>query len=108
MLSAAFSTKNIYARFCLKVIGFGAGAHARAVMESLRSSGDWELAGLLDVNSELRGKTVLTALAYPCEAGRPAPPLQMLAKNVIDEARIIDQIPPPEPTRLDAEAEQPF
>jgi len=39
----------------IKVIGLGAGGHARVVMEILRAAGCYELAGLLDPKVELLG-----------------------------------------------------
>ena len=42
-----------------KVIGLGAGGHAKVIIEALQEQGDCELMGLLDVNPELHGQTVL-------------------------------------------------
>ena len=42
-----------------KVVGLGAGGHAKVVTEILRSHRSYELIGLLDPKPELRGKTVL-------------------------------------------------
>lgn len=42
-----------------RIIGFGAGGHARVVIEILRASGGYEFAGLLDHNPDLRGTSVL-------------------------------------------------
>jgi len=38
------------------VIGFGAGGHAKVVIEVLRDMGSWELVGILDSNVELHGE----------------------------------------------------
>jgi len=43
----------------VKVIGLGAGGHARVVIEILRCDGMYELAGLLDANTTLHGSSVL-------------------------------------------------
>ena len=42
-----------------KVIGLGAGGHAKVVIEILRSHKSYELIGLLDPKSEAKGKSVL-------------------------------------------------
>ncbi len=42
-----------------KVIGFGAGGHAKVVIEILRAMGGFDVVGLVDVNDRLRGTTVL-------------------------------------------------
>jgi sugar O-acyltransferase (sialic acid O-acetyltransferase NeuD family) len=43
----------------VRVIGLGAGGHAKVVIEILRSYESYELVGLLDPKPELRGKSVL-------------------------------------------------
>jgi len=43
----------------VKVVGLGAGGHAKVVVEILRSHKSYELIGLLDPKPELRGKSVL-------------------------------------------------
>lgn len=43
----------------IKVIGIGAGGHAKVVIEILRLAGGWEIVALLDANAELWGKEVL-------------------------------------------------
>lgn len=43
----------------LQVVGFGAGGHAKVVIEILQSSKDFELVGLLDPAPELLGQSVL-------------------------------------------------
>jgi UDP-perosamine 4-acetyltransferase len=43
----------------MPVVGFGAGGHAKVVIEILRSRGDHEIVGLLDTRRELWGTTVL-------------------------------------------------
>jgi len=43
----------------IQVIGFGAGGHARGVIEILLSSNQYEIVGLLDPKSSLQGKEVL-------------------------------------------------
>lgn len=43
----------------IKVIGLGAGGHARVVIEVLRLMGDYELVGLLDPKTELWGSEIL-------------------------------------------------
>lgn len=45
----------------LKVVGFGAGGHAKVVIEMLRTDGRYEIAGLLDNDPALIGKDVLGA-----------------------------------------------
>src|SRR5262245_65595719 len=42
-----------------RLIGLGAGGHAKVVIEILRADGRYEIVGLLDVNKALKGKTVL-------------------------------------------------
>ena len=42
-----------------RIIGFGAGGHAKVVIEILRTDDHLELVGLLDASSERRGQTVL-------------------------------------------------
>lgn len=43
----------------VKVVGLGAGGHAKVVIEILRSHKSYALMGLLDTKPELRGKSVL-------------------------------------------------
>ncbi len=43
----------------VRVIGLGAGGHAKVVIEALRPAGSYELLGLLDANRELWGTEVL-------------------------------------------------
>jgi len=43
----------------VKVVGLGAGGHAKVVIEILRSHKSYELIGLLDPRPELQGKSVL-------------------------------------------------
>ena len=43
----------------VKVVGLGAGGHAKVVIEILRSHKSYELIGLLDPKPELQGKSVL-------------------------------------------------
>jgi UDP-perosamine 4-acetyltransferase len=43
----------------IQVMGFGAGGHAKVVIEVLRDMGSWELVGILDPKTELHGKTLL-------------------------------------------------
>ena len=43
----------------IKVVGLGAGGHAKVVIEILRSHKSYELIGLLDPKPELHGKSVL-------------------------------------------------
>ena len=43
----------------IPVVGFGAGGHAKVVIEILRSRGEYEIIGLLDARSELWGTNVL-------------------------------------------------
>jgi len=43
----------------VKVVGLGAGGHAKVVIEILRSHKSYELVGLLDPKPELQGETVL-------------------------------------------------
>ncbi|MHC4445985.1 MAG: acetyltransferase [Planctomycetota bacterium] len=43
----------------IKIIGLGAGGHARVVIEILRLDNRYELAGLLDKKPELKGEVVL-------------------------------------------------
>ncbi len=43
----------------MKVVGLGAGGHAKVVIEILRSHGSYELIGLLDPNPELQDRSVL-------------------------------------------------
>ncbi len=43
----------------VRVVGIGAGGHAKVIMEILRAMGGWELVGLLDSNPNLSGATVL-------------------------------------------------
>ncbi|MBC8331873.1 MAG: acetyltransferase [Anaerolineae bacterium] len=43
----------------VKAIGFGAGGHARVIIEILRFDGSYDLVGLLDPGPELRGLDVL-------------------------------------------------
>lgn len=43
----------------MKVIGLGAGGHAKVVIDILQTAGDCELVGLLDASSLLRGKTIM-------------------------------------------------
>lgn len=42
-----------------KIVGFGAGGHAKVVIEILRAMGDFEPAGLLDAGQRTRGLRVL-------------------------------------------------
>jgi sugar O-acyltransferase (sialic acid O-acetyltransferase NeuD family) len=42
-----------------KLIGFGAGGHARVIIELIRGQADYELAGLLTPDSSLHGSTIL-------------------------------------------------
>lgn len=42
-----------------KVIGLGAGGHAKVVIEILRSLGDYEVVGMLDVDPQLHGSRIL-------------------------------------------------
>lgn len=42
----------------IRLIGLGAGGHARVLLEILASDGRYEIAGLLDPNPALRGKSV--------------------------------------------------
>jgi sugar O-acyltransferase (sialic acid O-acetyltransferase NeuD family) len=42
-----------------KVVGLGAGGHAKVMIEALRATGSYEIAGLLDPNQELWNLTVL-------------------------------------------------
>jgi len=42
-----------------RVIGFGAGGHAKVVIEILQAMGGFDIVGLLDVNDRLRGSAVL-------------------------------------------------
>lgn len=41
------------------VMGFGAGGHAKVVIEVLRDMGSWELVGILDPETELHGTDLL-------------------------------------------------
>jgi sugar O-acyltransferase (sialic acid O-acetyltransferase NeuD family) len=43
----------------IRVVGFGAGGHAKVVIEILRSIQEYEIAGLLDTRKELWGTSVL-------------------------------------------------
>jgi len=43
----------------IPVVGFGAGGHAKVVIEVLRSRGEYKIVGLLEARRELRGTTVL-------------------------------------------------
>lgn len=43
----------------IPVVGFGAGGHAKVVIEILRSRGEFHIVGLLDAQRELRGTHVL-------------------------------------------------
>jgi UDP-perosamine 4-acetyltransferase len=43
----------------IPVMGFGAGGHAKVVIEVLRDMGSWELVGILDPKTELHGKNLL-------------------------------------------------
>ena len=43
----------------MKVIGLGAGGHAKVVIDILQTAGDCELVGLLDATSLLQGKTIM-------------------------------------------------
>src|SRR5262245_35468723 len=43
----------------MKVIGLGAGGHAKVVIDILQSAGKCELVGLLDSSSSLRGKSIM-------------------------------------------------
>jgi len=45
----------------IPVVGFGAGGHAKVVIEILRSRGEFQIVGLLDAQRELRGTQVLGA-----------------------------------------------
>ncbi len=40
-----------------RVVGLGAGGHAKVVVEALRAAGGWELVGLLDPDRSLHGAT---------------------------------------------------
>ena len=42
-----------------KVVGLGAGGHAKVIIEILRSLNSCEIVGLLDSNPELKGKSLL-------------------------------------------------
>jgi len=42
-----------------RVVGIGAGGHAKVVLEILRNNPDYEMTGMLDRNKELWGKTFL-------------------------------------------------
>ena len=42
-----------------KVVGVGAGGHAKALIEILQSNTSYELVGLLDSNTELHGKRLM-------------------------------------------------
>ncbi len=46
-------------RDSMKVVGLGAGGHAKVIIEMLRLAGEYEIAGLLDSREELRGRSVL-------------------------------------------------
>lgn len=41
-----------------RVVGLGAGGHAKVMVEALRAAGGWELVGLLDPDRSLHGTTV--------------------------------------------------
>lgn len=43
----------------IKVLGLGAGGHARVVIETLRACGNYELTGLLDPREDLHGQEML-------------------------------------------------
>jgi UDP-perosamine 4-acetyltransferase len=43
----------------IPVVGFGAGGHAKVVIEILRLRGEYKIVGLLDARRDLRGTTVL-------------------------------------------------
>ena len=43
----------------IKVIGLGAGGHAKVVIEILRYYNSYELTGLLDAKPELKGKNLM-------------------------------------------------
>src|SRR5215218_186668 len=43
----------------IPVVGFGAGGHAKVVIEILRSMQEYEIVGLLEMRKELRGAQVL-------------------------------------------------
>jgi UDP-perosamine 4-acetyltransferase len=43
----------------IPVVGFGAGGHAKVVIEILRSRGEFKIVGLFDARMDLRGTTVL-------------------------------------------------
>jgi len=49
-------------RVDMKVVGLGAGGHARVVIEILRCSSSYEVAGLLDLDKALHGTRVLGVL----------------------------------------------
>jgi UDP-perosamine 4-acetyltransferase len=43
----------------MRVIGIGAGGHAKVVLEALRAIGKWDVVGLLDADEALWGKEIL-------------------------------------------------
>ena len=55
----------------VKVIGLGAGGHARVIIEILRSNESYDLVGLLDPGPELHG---LDVLGVPVLGGDDLPP----------------------------------
>ena len=42
-----------------KVVGIGAGGHAKVIIDILRLRGEYQIAGLVDSNPELAGTQVL-------------------------------------------------
>src|SRR6185295_11112546 len=52
--------EEVSRRACMtRVIGFGAGGHAKVVIEILRALGGFEIVGLLDSNASLVGASMI-------------------------------------------------